>query len=132
MAGKKVCVICDEKFTAGCFEKHMKTHHLDIKNLKFSNDMKDACKTMCMLCERSFILTRMRTHTKEKHSLQISDYKKQFKLTSFNIIEKVFHSCGICEDILILDSDFIGSHLHKHNGITHSTYNNKFMKCALR
>jgi len=126
---KKLCVICDEKVPSGAFEKHKKTHtDSDIKNLKFSNDMKDACKTLCMLCDKAFILTRMRTHTKEKHFLQISEYRKRFNLSSFQIIEKVFHSCGICDEVLLLDSDLIGSHLHNHEGISHSSYNNKFMK----
>ena len=86
MPGKKVCVLCDEKFTAGCFEKHMKTQHLDIKNLKFSNDMADACKTMCMLCDRSFILTRMRTHTRPTHEhRQKKNIHSRFQITKSNL-----------------------------------------------
>ena len=129
--GKRVCSICDEKLSTGSYDKHMKTH--DMKSIKISNDMRDACRTMCMICDKPFILTRMRSHTKEKHSITVSEYRKQFNLPGrFEIIEKVFHKCGICDDIVLLDSDLIGSHLHKHSGVTHGQYNEKYMKTARR
>ena len=42
----------------------------------------------------------------------------------------IFHQCGICEEYLVLDSDYIAQHLKggsSFHDITHGNYNAKFM-----
>ena len=46
-------------------------------------------------------------------------------------MELVLHQCGICEEYVLLDSDYIAQHLKSGGGfhdITHGNYNAKFMK----
>ena len=108
------------------FDDHFSSHEDELESLNFSNDTRDACKTACKLCGKELYLMRMRGHTKDKHDMNITDYKMKFNLQGFDIIEKVFHRCALCSDIMLLDSDTIATHLNKHD-ITHKAYNDKYM-----
>merc|ERR1719394_500414 len=60
----------------------------------------------------------------------ITEYKNRFNQHYFDMVVKVFHRCGICQEIILLDSDYVASHLQSHKGdqkITHKDYNEKFM-----
>ena len=127
----RICCICDGQFAPKVFEDHFNSHQDDLEYLPFSNDMKDACRTTCRLCDREMIQTRLRSHTKDKHGMSITDYKAKFNLLVVDITEKVFHKCALCSDILLLDSDTIAQHLHKHD-ITHRTYNDKYMNMMVK
>ena len=122
----RTCSICDRQFPNKGFDNHFSSHVDDFNKLSFSNDMGDACKTTCLLCDKELFLGRMRAHTKDKHNINITDYKLKFDLQGFDIIDKVFHKCTLCLDIMLLDSDTIATHLNKHN-ITHKAYNDKYM-----
>ena len=124
----RICPVCDYQFANKVFDVHLSSHHED--PLTYSSDMKDACRTVCRICEREMILTRLRGHTKDKHGMSITDYKVTFNLQAMEITEKVFHKCALCSDIMLLDSDSIAAHLHKHN-IAHRTYNDKYMNMAV-
>merc|ERR1719318_222018 len=95
--------------------------------------MKDACKTACKVCGQVFPLQRLRGHTKAAHGMVITEYKSKFNQHYYDLIEKVLHKCGICEEILLLDGDCIAVHLKNfgHN-ISHKDYNAKFMTIARR
>ena len=108
------------------FLQHMKDHSEDLKRFRFSNNTVDYCKSLCKVCGEAFPLTRMRDHTKKRHDMVITEYKKKFNQDYYDIIEKVFHKCGICELPLIFDSDVIATHLHVHS-ITHKEYNLKYV-----
>ena len=64
----------------GSVKEHMKKRHAADANVKFrfSNNLADVCKTACKLCGKVLPLQRMRTHTKEKHGMGITDYKTNF------------------------------------------------------
>lgn len=94
---------------------------------KFSNSMKDAVKTECRVCRQPVALTSMRGHTKSAHKMSIGDYKDKFGNHRTQMIEKVYHRCGICQQAVLLDSDDIAFHLKKLHDITHKDYNSKFM-----
>ena len=88
----------------------------------------------------------MRGHTKSAHKMSISDYKEKFGNHRTQIIEKIYHECGLCHQVheeiyntfyiinisimkaILLDSDDIAFHLKKNHNITHKDYNAKFMK----
>ena len=108
------------------FLQHMKDHSEDLKRFRFSNNTVDYCKSACKLCGEAFPLSRMREHTKKRHDMVITEYKKKFNQSYYDIIEKVFHKCGICELPLIFDSDVIATHLRVHS-ITHKEYNLKYV-----
>ena len=112
------------------FALHMKDHSEDLKKFRFSNNTLDYCKSACKICGEALSLTRMREHTKKRHDMVITEYKKKFNQTYYDIIEKVFHKCGICEIPVLFDSDIISSHLGgngKAHNISHKEYNLKFM-----
>jgi len=96
-------------------------------SIKFSNSMKDAVKTECRICRQAVSLTTMRGHTKSAHKMSISDYKETHGNHRTQIIEKIFHKCGLCQQAILLDSDDIAHHLKKSHEITHKDYNSKYM-----
>jgi len=113
-------------------KKNNAVQKLDLMNnnkseTKFSDSMKDAVKTLCKICNEAVTLTTMRGHTKSKHSLPISDYKNIHGNHRDQIIEKIYHKCGLCQQALLLDSDEIAGHLKSKHEITHKDYNSRFM-----
>ena len=94
---------------------------------RFSNDMRDACKTICQICKASVFLATMRGHTRRWHKVPIEEYKRVYGNHRDMITEKVYHKCGICFATVLLDSDDISHHVKKHHSITHKTYNAEFM-----
>ena len=69
----------------GTVKEHMKKKHTGPRSkaqFRFSNNLADVCKTACKLCGKVLPLQRMRTHTKDKHGLGITDYKTNFNQVS--------------------------------------------------
>ena len=128
--GYNRCYVCDSDIDTKAFAQHMKDHTEDLKKFRFSNNTLDYCRSACKICGEAYPLTRMREHTKKRHNMVITEYKKKFNQSFYDIVEKVFHKCGICKTPLLFDSDVISSHLSgskaAHN-ITHKEYNLKFM-----
>jgi len=127
---RRRCLICDSDLHWYEYKVHMDNHSEDLIYLKFSNNLADYTKTMCKICGKKVNLTDMRVHTKKKHEMVITEYRNRFNQHHFDIIERVFHRCGICQKIILLDSDSVASHLHSHKGeqkMTHKEYNEKFM-----
>ena len=126
------CYVCDKTcdLDMKTFALHMKDHSEELKKFRFSNNTLDYCRSACKICGEALPLTRMREHTKKRHEMVITEYKKKFNQSYYDIIEKVFHKCGICELPVLFDSDIISSHLSgngKAHNISHKEYNLKFM-----
>ena len=96
------------------------------KSVRFSNNLKDAVRTICQVCQASVILLTMRSHTRKKHNMDIKEYRKEFGDPKNQMVEEVKHRCGICSEELLLHCDAITPHVKKHN-ITHSEYTKKYM-----
>ena len=75
----------------------------------------------------------MRGHTKSAHGMNITEYREKYNQVYYDLVELVLHKCGICEEYLLFDSDYIATHLkvgaktNPHN-ISHANYNEKYMK----
>ena len=68
----------------------MASHNME--GVRLSNDMKEAIKTRCLICEKIFIVNKMRVHVKVKHQITITEYKeKQLLGAPYKLEEKVFH-----------------------------------------
>ena len=93
----------------------------------FSNDMRDACKTICQICKAPVFLTTMRQHTRSKHKVTIDEYKKRYGNHRDMVTKRVYHKCAICSATILLDSDDIGGHLKKNHSISHKNYNAEYM-----
>ena len=96
------------------------------KSVRFSNNLKDAVRTICQVCQASVTLLTMRSHTRNKHNMDIKEYRKEFGDPKNQMVEEVKHRCGICSEELLLHCDVITPHVKKHN-ITHSEYTKKYM-----
>ena len=117
--------------------KNIKLNELDAndgesKEKKFSNDMVDACRTLCKVCQQPITLNYLRTHSKNTHKLSISKYKEMFgnHRDENQILQVMYHKCGICEEEMLLDADNIHLHVKRYHKIELSEYNAKFIKSS--
>ena len=97
---------------------------------RHSNSMTDAVQVRCRVCGQSVTMTRMRSHTKSAHKMNIRDYKSKFGNLRAGILETVLHTCGLCQQDILLDSDEIMMHLKRSHTITHKHYNQQFMRMS--
>ena len=93
-----------------------------------SNDLADYTLVECSICTLHLPMTRLRSHTKSVHKVTITEYKAMFgpDLTPLAV---VWHRCGICSQLIMLDSDHVAVHLKSggHPRVTHKDYNEAFM-----
>ena len=86
----KSCVICESMVEGKVMESHMAKHNME--GVRMSNDMKEAIKTRCLICQEIFIVNKMRVHVKVKHQITITEYKeKQLEGAPYKLEERVFH-----------------------------------------
>ena len=127
----KFCYVCAKDVVNGTnLNMHMEKH---ASHIKFSNQTKDYNKTACKVCGKKITIGIMRSHTQKKHQMKITEYKNRFQQHIYTLEEPIFHRCGICQEILLHDTDSIEKHLQFNNnqhGMTHSEYNQKFVKLA--
>ena len=90
-----------------------------------SNNMKDAVQTTCKICHNTFTLTSMRSHTKKSHNMAIRKYREVYG--QLELIKHIYHKCGLCSSVMIIDSDTIMCHLRVKHRISHASYNAQFM-----
>jgi len=102
------------------------TSSKDVGNLKFSNHTRDAVQTVCQVCGSRETLVNMRSHTRKVHGISITDYKNKHGALSDHFVEAVYHKCGLCSKVLLLDPDTLAPHAKSH-GITHRDYSAKYM-----
>ena len=93
---------------------------------RFSNNMKDAVRTVCQVCKKDVEFNQMRIHTRRAHKLGISDYKQIYGNLRANLVEAVYHKCSLCSQVFLLNGDTIATHAKKHQ-ITHKEYNSRFI-----
>ena len=92
-----------------------------------SNDFADYMLVECQICSLQTPMTRLRAHTKSAHGVTITEYKAQFG--QLEPVEPVYHRCGICGELIFLDSDALAVHLKSggHPRISHKEYNDAYM-----
>ena len=87
--GPKHCYVCNSNTVdKKDFAKHMQDHAKDLDKFKFSNSTSDYCRTTCKICGKVSLISNMRIHTKEKHSMVITEYKKKYNQEFYDIVEK--------------------------------------------
>ena len=90
-------------------------------------------KSACKICGKKFYLGRMRKHTQSPNQMTTREYKDKFKQEFYTLEDPIFHRCGVCQRILLLDSDSISNHLNNNShGMTHSEYNQMFVKLVMK
>ena len=62
--------------------------------------MNDKAKNkICLLYRQPVALTSMRGHTRSAHKMSIGDYKEAHGNHRTQIIEHVYHKCGLCDQV---------------------------------
>ena len=98
-----------------------------LEEKKYSNHLGDAVKVKCKLCNSCESLTAMRSHTKKSHKMTIAVYRERFGQLADHMVEKVYHKCGVCHKILLLDADLIYHHARRTHGLSYKDYTSKYM-----
>ena len=122
----------DQKAPKRKTEEDVSEGHLSKRRAKeetsarFSNNMKDAVKTVCQICKLEVEFNHMRIHTRKVHKQGISEYKQTYGNLEENLVEAVYHQCALCSQVFLLNGDAIATHAKKHK-ITHKEYNRRFI-----
>ena len=87
------------------------------KEYVYSNDITDACKVTCKICDKEVTMSSMSDHTIAVHCLFLKEYKEIYGDHKEKISRKIFHKCGICDKTLLLDVDEIDAHLKRSKHI---------------
>ena len=107
---EKYCYICAKMIVLSntfTMKDHQRADHIeDIRNIKKSKDTKDYVKSVCKVCGVQKKVTEMRGHTKSAHGMNITEYKFKYDQVFLDLVELILHKCGICEEYLLLDSDY--------------------------
>lgn len=93
-----------------------------------SNNLNDACKVQCQLCDKILQLSMISHHTFYIHRLDLTKYKNIYGDPKESLIKKTLHECGLCHEVLLLDLREIDGHLkrRKHN-MSHKEYATIFL-----
>ena len=109
------------------FKLGQRIHHRDIHGNLISNDIADYTLVECQVCQSYVTMTGLRSHTRRVHTLTITEYKSLYG-SYLTPVENNYHQCGICGNLVLLDSDNIAKHLKiKGHDITHKKYNETYM-----
>ena len=138
---KRYCYICKaEVEIKDSMKAHQDDKHKDdIANIKIRSNMEDVVRSFCKVkdkggqaCGARIKVTDMRNHTKKVHQMTITEYKKEYNQQYYDLVELIMHKCAICEEYVLLDSDYIAHHLKSKfpiaHDITHGNYNAQHMK----
>ena len=101
-------------------------HSPDSENCRFSNCMRDAVRSICQICGSPETWNNMRNHTNKVHGIRITAYKQKYGQLTEHLVEKVFHKCGVCGRVLLLDPDILAPHVRNHD-MSHRQYSAKYM-----
>ena len=97
----------------------------------YSNNLIDCVKTFCCECDQVINLSGLRKHLLNKHKVNAKDYVKVYGNPKMQVIQMVYHKCGLCKKTIVLDYDVLVKHLklaHKIKGKAVTDYNNSFLK----
>ena len=91
---------------------------------RFSNDISEAVQTTCAICQTAISLTDMQIHTRKSHNMSMTEYTGEYG--QMEIVDLVYHKCGLCSFVMIMDRKTIMNHVRKH-GFTFSNYGIAFI-----
>ena len=101
-------------------------HEIPESERQFSNSMGDCCTHLCRICGKSVTVTGMRNHTRTSHGIPIHAYASQFGNYREQLEKVMWHRCGLCAKVFLLDGDEIHKHCNSHR-ILQSEYTKKFI-----
>ena len=77
----------------------------------------------------------MKIHTKKTQFLSLSQYIEVYGqleiLVLVLVLDAVYHKCGLCSEVMMVDNKTIVSHLKKKHTIPVAAYHTQFMRKAV-
>ena len=107
-------------------EPRAKRHCPEETSERLSNQMKDAVKTVCQVCQEEVFFDSMRGHTRREHEMGISEYKLTFGELAKNLVKAVYHKCQLCSQKFLLSADAIAKHARLHR-MSHREFSARFI-----
>ena len=93
--------------------------------LLMSDDPLLNVQVFCNVCHEVFKLSAMKNHVRS-HSLTYPQYVKKCGNPRMQLVHQINHRCGICREIILLNTGDITAHVRGHN-IGLSAYMAKYM-----
>ena len=97
-------------------------------SLEHSNNIGDAVKTFCCVCDKVVPISSMEDHVQNHDKMNIKRYKQLYGDPYTHIIKRVNHKCGLCFRVILLDSSMIKKHLKSNHQIDFAVYIKKFLE----
>ena len=119
-------VIKEKSMVMKLKSSHNSKKQVKTDNKRYSNSMKDAVKTTCKACNMNITVSKMNIHTKKTHFLALSKYIEIYG--QLEILEAVYHRCGLCSEAMMVDNNTIVSHLKKKHTTPVAAYHAQFMR----
>jgi hypothetical protein len=116
------------KFEKTYTKEEVKRNKEDKETTIFSNDMRDACKVKCKICDKEVVMSSKSNHTRRVHCLSLAEYKDIYGDHKMTLVRKMCHKCGVCEEVLLLDAIEVAIHLRRKK---HNISQKKYIKCFI-
>ena len=97
-----------EKFLRFCLKENIDPNHL-----KVSSNLKDAVRVKCKICQTIVLLSDLKQHCTSSHQITLPEYEELNGSGKEHIIEKVFHQCNMCGEVLLFDILELKKHFHE-------------------
>ena len=92
---------------------------------KFSNSLEDSVKTFCCECGSVTPITGLDEHI-ATHKMDMEMYRRLYGSPFSQIIELVYHKCGLCYKDLLMDVKSIKRHIEVSHQLHYEDYSGKF------
>ena len=117
--------------------KRKVTENLKIQSTKksrstkrYSNYQEDFVKTFCCECGKVVTIAGLEKHLFTHAGMNIEQYKQLYGNPLSQIIDPVYHKCGLCSQELLLDVDGITKHVKGSHHIDYRNYSRKFIQSS--
>ena len=97
---------------------------------KYSNYQEDFIKTFCCECGKVVSISGLEKHLFTHAGMNIEQYKQLYGNPLSQIIDPVYHKCGLCSQDLLLDMDIITNHVKGSHQVNYQRYSIKFIQLS--
>ena len=96
----------------------------------YSNNMVDSVKTFCCECAKVVTISGLEEHILSHNKMTIKEYRRSYGNPRTQIIQLVFHNCGLCTQDVLLDSNSIEKHVKNFHQMGFIAYSSKYLAAA--
>ena len=96
-------------------------------SITYSNNLDDLVKTFCCECDKAVTISGLEDHIQTHHKMTIKEYKQLYGNPRRQIIQLVYHQCGLCEQDILLDCNMLEKHVRRSHEMEFREYSAKFL-----